>query len=163
MCMLQGVFMDENSNEKVNVCVKWYKSKTVIANIVMLVALITNNYAGLLNISAETQVLIMGISNLILRVLTGKPLDLNGKGLMCAIVFATALALSACNTSALNGLSFSFKQGQVALGYDVSSLLAQEQGVDAWVEATSTMSFEDKQKQLNNLLAWKAQIDAAKQ
>lgn len=149
--------MDECKVESV----KWYKSKTVIINLSMLAALVVNDYATLLNIDAKTQVLIVGVANLILRVFTGKPLELNGKGLGCAIVFALTLTMSAC--AALNGMNLNVSQGKIAFNYDMSSLISQEQGVNTWIDNTNSLSDEQKVKQLNNLIEWKSKIDAAKE
>ena len=51
----------------------WYKSKTVWVNIIALVALVVQNEIGF-KVSAEEQVAILAVVNLILRLLTKQPI-----------------------------------------------------------------------------------------
>lgn len=53
----------------------WYKSKTIWVNLIAVSALIIQSQTGFL-ISLETQVALIVIINLVLRVITGEELEL---------------------------------------------------------------------------------------
>lgn len=54
---------------------KWYKSKTIIANIIALLAIIVQSQTGFI-INPEEQVAIVILLNLVLRIITNKGLEL---------------------------------------------------------------------------------------
>lgn len=53
---------------------KWYTSKTLVANILSIVVLLVQTETGFV-IDAESQVAIMGVLNLILRMATNQSLE----------------------------------------------------------------------------------------
>lgn len=53
---------------------KWYKSKTVWVNIILLGGFLLQNECGI-NLSGEESASILVIVNLILRIVTGQPLS----------------------------------------------------------------------------------------
>ncbi len=53
---------------------KWYKSKTVIINVITIVALIAQTQAGFV-IAPDEQVGLLAVANLVLRIVTTRGLD----------------------------------------------------------------------------------------
>ena len=62
---------------------RWFTSKVLWANAIALVALVTQSYAGFA-LSAEEQVAILAVVNIILRLFTDQPVVTKEENIVCA-------------------------------------------------------------------------------
>ncbi len=105
----------------------WYKSLTIIINVLVIAATVLLDMAHILPLDPEVQVAIVGICNIILRFRTDKPVKVSASsgGTVAALVLA--LSLTACT-------------GQIGVTYDGEKWQTQMNGYIDWQEAIARAS-----------------------